>query len=140
MHGTTHLFHQHCLFNHSCDLQGTLAHTETYFMFVGMNSNGQPPMVMSGGRYIDRFEKRDGTWAVADRLCIRDWAPLTEAPNPTDPSTLTAIRDVLPPAVVDFMRTGPLSTRDRQDPSYQRPLRVEESRLRTGRALRRPAD
>jgi ketosteroid isomerase-like protein len=136
MHSSTHLSHQHCLFNHSCDLDGDVAHTETYYMFVGMNREGDP-LVMSGGRYLDRFEKRAGRWAIAARLCVRDWAPLPERPDFDDPSTLTAIRAVLPPAVQEFMRTGPRVTRDRGDPSYDRPLTVEPERLRGSRELRR---
>jgi hypothetical protein len=135
MHSSTHLSHQHCLFNHTCDLHGDVAHTETYYMFVGMNRQGEP-LVMSGGRYLDRFEKRNGRWAIAARLCVRDWAPLPEQPDFDDPSTLTAIRAVLPPAVQEFMRSGPKVTRDRTDPSYDRPLTVDPERLRRSRQLR----
>jgi SnoaL-like domain len=135
MHSSTHLSHQHCLFNHTCDLDGDVAHTETYYMFVGMNREGEP-LVMSGGRYIDRFEKRAGRWAIAARVCVRDWAPLAERPDFDDPSTMTAIRAVLPPAVREFMATGPRVTRDRQDPSYDRPLKVDQERLRRSRELR----
>ncbi|HKS99357.1 MAG TPA: nuclear transport factor 2 family protein [Rugosimonospora sp.] len=129
MHGSTHLSHQHCLFNHSCDLDGDVAHTETYYMFAGMNRVGAP-LSMSGGRYLDRFERRDGRWAIAARVCVRDWAPLETQPDPGDPSTMTAIRGSLPPAVIEFMRTGPLPTRDRADPSYHRPLRIDPARRR----------
>jgi hypothetical protein len=135
MHSSTHLSHQHYLFNHFCDLDGDVAHTETYYMFVGMNREGDP-LSMSGGRYIDRFEKRDGRWAIAARLCVRDWAPLPTQPDFDDPSTLTAIRAVLPPAVRDFMATGPKVTRDRHDPSYDRPLKVDQERLGRSRELR----
>jgi hypothetical protein len=135
MHGGTHLSHQHSLFNHTCDLDGDIAHTETYYMFCGMNRAG-PPLSMSGGRYLDRFERRDGRWAIAARVCVRDWAPLDAPPDPEDPSTMTAIRASLPPAVLEFMRTGPVPTRDGRDPSYDRPLRIEPERVRGGRALR----
>lgn len=135
MHGSTHLSHQHCLFNHFCELDGDVAHTETYYMFAGMNRAGTP-LAMSGGRYLDRFERRDGRWAIAARVCVRDWAPLDTQPDPEDPSTMTAIRDALPPAVLAFMQGGPLPTRDRSDPSYDRPLGVDPERVRTGRALR----
>src|SRR5882672_11478300 len=37
MHSSTHLSQQHCLFNHTCELEGDVAHAETYYMFVGMN-------------------------------------------------------------------------------------------------------
>ncbi|MGH3892780.1 MAG: nuclear transport factor 2 family protein [Rhodococcus qingshengii] len=134
MHSKTHILQQHCLFNHSCEIDGDVAHTETYYMFAGMNRTGEP-LSVSGGRYIDRFERRQGCWAIAQRLCIRDWAPLSEQPDPDDPSTLTAIRNVLPSAVVDFMRTGPRSSRDRSDPSYRRPLQVGVERVQAGRSL-----
>ena len=67
---------------------------------------------------------------------MRDWAPLPEQPDFDDPSTLTAIRAVLPPAVREFMATGPKVTRDRSDPSYDRPLKVDQERLRRSRELR----
>ena len=102
---------------------------------VGMNREGEP-LVTSGGRYIDRFERRDGRWAIAARVCVRDWAPLPEQPDFDDPSTLTAIRAVLPPAVREFMAGGPKVTRDRSDPSYDRPLKVDQERLRRSRELR----
>ena len=55
-----------------------------------------------GGRYLDRFEKRAGRWAIAARVRVRDRAPLDETPDPEDPSTLTAIRAALPPAVLEY--------------------------------------
>ncbi len=135
MHSSTHSSHQHCLFNHSCELDGDVAHTETYYMFAGMNRQGTP-LVMSGGRYLDRFERRAGRWAIAHRVCVRDWAPVEDQPDPDDPSTLTAIRAALPPAVLAFMRGGPLPTRDHRDPSYARPLVADPHRVRAGRELR----
>jgi hypothetical protein len=134
MHSSSHVAHQHCLFNHSCDLDGDVAHTETYYMFVGMNRTA-PPLAMSGGRYVDRFERRDGRWAIADRLCIRDWAPVPEVPDPDDPLTLTAIASSLPPNLAALMHTAPVSRRDATDPSYQRPLAVDPGRRKRGDEL-----
>ena len=37
MHTATHLSHQHCIFNSTVDLDGDVAHVESYYMFVGMN-------------------------------------------------------------------------------------------------------
>jgi len=135
MHSQTHLSHLHSLFNHYCELDGDVAHTETYYMFCGMNRQG-PPLSMSGGRYIDRFERRNGRWAIAARICVRDWAPLEETPDPEDPSTMTAIRATLPPEIVEFMRKGPVPTRDRRDPSYWRPLTIDPERIAEARRLR----
>ena len=125
MHRRTHLSHQHCQFNSTCDLDGDVAHTETYYMFVGMNQRGAP-LGMSGGRYIDRLEKRDGRWAIATRICIRDWAPLDAIPDTLDQSTLTVVD--LDEATRTLMREGAQPSRDRADPSYMRPLLVAAAR------------
>ena len=126
MHTTTHLSHQHCIFNYTCDLDGDVAHTESYFMFVGLNRKGNP-LAMSGGRYIDRFEKRSGRWAISARLCVRDWAPLSATPESLDQASLTVAP--LDARTRELMRQGPQSSRDRSDPSYQRPLVIDPSRI-----------
>ena len=30
-------------------------------------------MVSFGGRYLDRVERRDGVWGIAERLVVREW-------------------------------------------------------------------
>lgn len=127
MHTRTHLSHQHCQFNSTIDLDGDTAHVETYFMFVGLNRTG-PTFAMSGGRYIDRMEKRDGKWAIAARICVRDWAPLDTAPDSLDQSELTAVKN-LPEAVIEMMRSGAQIARDPSDPSYMRPLTIDPARV-----------
>ena len=138
MHTAMHLSHQHCILNHTCELDGTVAHTETYYMFVGMNRGGAPVSV-SGGRYIDRMEKRDGRWAIAARVCIRDWAPLKEIVEPLDQSKLTVVQN-LDDALRAILRSGPQPSRDRHDVSYQRPLTIPPDRIKAfrDRANRRP--
>ncbi|HEX9527379.1 MAG TPA: nuclear transport factor 2 family protein [Streptosporangiaceae bacterium] len=128
MHTATHRSHQHCIFNFTCDLDGDVAHTETYYMFVGMNRTGKP-MAMSGGRYIDRLEKRDGRWAIAARVCVRDWAPLDEIPEVMDQAATTVVKG-LDEQTKQLMRTGSQPTRDRNDVSYQRPLTIDPARAR----------
>jgi hypothetical protein len=124
MHTATHMSHQHCQFNSTCDLQGDVAHTETYYMFVGINQKGTP-LAMSGGRYIDRLEKRNGRWAIAARLCVRDWAPLATIPETLDQAALTVVQ--LDESTKAKIRGGAKPARDRTDPSYQRPLPVRIS-------------
>jgi hypothetical protein len=138
LHRQIHLSHQHCLFNHTCDLEGQVAHTETYFMFVGINREGEILMT-AGGRYLDRFEKRNGRWAIAQRVCVRDWAPFQERPDFEDPATLIATSARLPPAMVEFIRTSPRVARDPRDVSYDRPLTVDLDRVRRSRELRNQA-
>jgi ketosteroid isomerase-like protein len=131
MHSKTHLSHQHAILNVSVDLDGDVAHTESYFMFVGLNRAGTP-LAMSGGRYLDRFEKREGRWAIAARLCLRDWAPLEAIPEPMDQSRMTVVKN-LPEVFVELMRNGPQPARDRTDPSYDRPLTIDPARVARAR-------
>jgi hypothetical protein len=42
----------HNLLNHSCDIDGDIAHTETYYLFVGRNRDDTN--WIAGGRYVDR--------------------------------------------------------------------------------------
>lgn len=58
--------------------------------------------LMMRGRYIDRFERRDGVWAIAHRTLIIDWARF-------DPSDDRGI-------IADSPE--PRSRRDRMDPVY----------------------
>ena len=100
--------HHHSVTNHYCELDGETAHTETYFLYEGVNKVG--PVTLSGGRYIDRFEKRDGRWAIAARVCISEWvAELGKDPVPLD------FRASL---------VNCTSSRDMNDISYMRPLEV----------------
>jgi hypothetical protein len=136
MHGSVHLAHQHALFHQSVDLDGTTAHAETYYMFVGINREG-PPISISGGRYIDQLERREIGWRILRRLCIRDWALTDYRLDPADLSSFTATSHLLSAEVRSFMNAGPAPRRDDSDPSYQRPLDVPPDRLDQWHALQR---
>ncbi|MEO5597056.1 MAG: nuclear transport factor 2 family protein [Novosphingobium sp.] len=99
--------HHHIITNTSIDLAGDTAHGETYYMFWGDNREG--PATLSFGRYIDRFERRAGKWAIAHRVCINQQT--------------TALGELeMPEEWVAIMKsTGP-SRRDKDDLSYDRPL------------------
>jgi hypothetical protein len=97
----------HNLLNHSCGLDGNVAHTETYYLFVGRNRDDTN--WIAGGRYIDRLERRDGTWKIALRTNAIEWSGLV----PTLP---------IPFADVPGIHTNGAPSRDPNDPSYQRPL------------------
>lgn len=128
MHRATHMSHQHCVLNHTCELNGDVAHTETYYVFVGMNRQGEPVGV-SGGRYVDRIEKRNGKWAIAARVCIRDWAPLKEIPESLDQSKMSVVK-LKDPVLLALLSKGPQPMRDRNDVSYQRPLTIPPERVK----------
>ena len=131
-HGRAHLGHQHLILNHLCDIEGDTAHAETYFMFIAMNRAGKT-VTMGGGRYIDRLERRAGRWAIAARVCLRDWAMMDERPDMDDLSSFTSMRVLLSQAERAFMNGGRAARRDRSDPSYDRPLRVDAARAEAWR-------
>lgn len=71
-----------------------VAHGESYVIAVHRRLiDGALHDMMGAGRYIDRFERRDGAWKIARRTVIGDWdridpvdrqwsGPLTEALAP----------------------------------------------------------
>ena len=106
-HGQIQTHHQHFIANHTVELDGNTAHAETYYFFWGENIEGPPSLAF--GRYVDRFEKRDGRWAIAYRRCITEKAgAFVEVDMPGEMKAMNA-------------STGPCR-RDRQDASYARPL------------------
>lgn len=103
----------HTLSNHNCELDGDDAHCETYYIYTGIAA--QAPHFMSTGRYIDHFQRRNGEWRIANRvISVESNLELQEA----------AFAALLPPAY------GPgevePSRRDRDDASYQRPVRPRQ--------------
>jgi len=99
---------QHDLLNHTCDLDGDLAHTETYYLFVGRNRDESN--WIAGGRYIDRLERRGGAWKIALRTNAIEWS-----------GTIPSLP--IPFADVSDIHANGASSRSKDDPSYQRPLR-----------------
>lgn len=97
----------HNLLNHTCDIDGDIAHTETYYLFVGRNRDDTN--WIAGGRYIDRLEKRDGAWKIALRTNAIEWSGMV----PTLPIPFADVADI-------DLNGAP--SRSRDDPSYQRPL------------------
>lgn len=97
----------HNLLNQTIDVDGNTAHVETYYLFVGRNRDASN--WIAGGRYLDRMERRDGAWKIALRTNVIEWSGLV----PTLP---------LPFADWPGIDANGVSTRDRSDPSYQRPL------------------
>lgn len=101
----TATFHQ--LLNHTVDFDGDTAHAETYYLFVGCIDT--ETNLLAGGRYIDRFERRDGVWGLVMRNNYVEWTSAV----PAMPSPLGEIPD---------LQLNGLPARGKEDPSYQRPL------------------
>ena len=108
--GTTRAFEstQHGILNHTCDLQGDDAYCETYYIFTSRATVA--PHLMSTGRYVDHFQRRNGEWRIANRVCI------IEAQYELHDYVLTRM---MPPAYNDDHPCQ--ASRDRDDVSYHRP-------------------
>ena len=113
MHEEGQILTHHALLNTTIDLDGDMAHTETYYLFVARNKDES--LVQAGGRYINRFERRAGEWKIALQTNVIEWAGL-----------LPAIP--IPFADVPDIHGNGAPARDRSDPSYRRPLTNRRAR------------
>lgn len=87
----------HYVGNISIELDGDVAYVETYVLtFARFEKDGAPWDTLTGGRIVDRFERRDGVWKIAHRKMAFDWnrdAPASEGWclgmfNPDDPQMI----------------------------------------------------
>ena len=98
------LFFQHTISNHLVLAESdSAAVTETYFHARLLGTDREPAQVF--GRYVDRFELRDGAWRIAHRCTVQEYS----TPN-------IGYGDLTADGVIEGYHTG---TRDRSDPSYQ---------------------
>jgi 3-phenylpropionate/cinnamic acid dioxygenase small subunit len=65
---------QHAISNMLIDVDGDTARAETYCQAYHEidGKDGRIEMVV-GGRYLDRLERRDGAWRIAERAYVMDW-------------------------------------------------------------------
>jgi hypothetical protein len=94
--------------NMDIDIDGDEAHVESYYL-ITLRMENSTTLMMSGGRYLDRLEKRDGEWRIATRVVVGEWTANVEG------------------SAMEGAGQGPSlvgARRDREDASYQRPLRV----------------
>ena len=101
---------QHLLGTSYIELEGDIAYVETYvWTFVRFQQDGQEVDTFTGGRLIDRFERRRGEWRIAHRRTVVDW-------NRDTPSTEGWCLGLF-----DFTKQGALrGEKGPADPSYQR--------------------
>jgi hypothetical protein len=95
-------FHQHHLTTQTVDIDGDVAHVESYCLYIVRTHEKLERL--GAGRYIDVLERRDGEW----RIVLREF--LAEMGNSGTPSAL-------------IERPWTEKGRwDREDLSYRRPL------------------
>ena len=97
--------HTHFITNIRVDVDGDVAHSECYVLFV-QRRRDTGMLDVGGGRYIDRVERRDGVWRIAARELIVEWSG--EAPSTSFGGT----------------EVYPHGTWGHDDPSYRRPFEL----------------
>jgi hypothetical protein len=102
--------HQHYLTNHTAEVDGDEAHAETYYLFIGTDRDPAKPLTITGGRYVDRLQRRHGHWGIVARVCLVEWQ--SEATS------------LLTPEAIAFLSPIQTVARERTDTSYERPLLV----------------
>lgn len=65
---------QHSIGNLLIEVEGDRAKAETYcHAFHELPGENGPGEMIVGGRYLDRLERRDGVWRIAQRIYVMDW-------------------------------------------------------------------
>ncbi len=67
---------QHHITNYLIELDGDGAAVESYFIAFQPTKldDGSEVLSLLGGRYLDRFERRSGCWAIVERSVVIDWS------------------------------------------------------------------
>lgn len=64
----------HSVANEYFEVSGDTAAGETYVVAHMLTLGETPQETLTGGRYLDRFERRDGRWRIARRTFVHDWS------------------------------------------------------------------
>jgi hypothetical protein len=109
-HGAICEVNLHNVTMQSVEIDGDVAHAESYVIGVFADKGGESSRMLAG-RYIDRLEKRDGQWRIVLRRATAEVIMEGKAILPNGKA----------PRGSGYLK----GNRDRTDPSYQRPLTSE---------------
>ncbi|MFJ9176175.1 nuclear transport factor 2 family protein [Streptomyces sp. NPDC102360] len=112
-HASVFVDHLHNITTHTCEIDGDEAHCESY-VIGAMRSRDGKSVHLFGGRYLDRVERRAGAWRIALRRCTLEW-------------TMNGDTSLLASGAFNGFIKGAWDT---SDPSYARPLDLEETPVR----------
>ena len=117
VHAATSQAHLHNVTTHTCEIDGDVAHAETYVLVAMLSPDGAMATLLNG-RYIDRLERRDGNWKIAVRRSTAEVVLTGDASMLKSPF---------------FKEQGYVKgTRDHRDSSYARPFSLEAPAERWG--------
>jgi hypothetical protein len=109
-HGAMCAANLHNVTMHSCEIDGDVAHAESYVIGLFLDNDAEKSRMLAG-RYVDRLEKRGGRWGIVLRRCTVEVAMEGSARLPNGAA--------LPGS--GYLK----GSRDKRDPAYQRPLSIE---------------
>ena len=95
---------QHSISNALFKVDGDKANGEIYALAYHRTHPPDAQEIVIGGRYLDRYERRNGTWKFIHRSLALDWAN---------------VRPVDPAAYQQFAAGAALGRPGADDPSYQ---------------------
>ena len=92
------------------DFDGDVAYVETYvWTFYRASVDGRDIDTFTGGRLVDRFERRLGVWKIAHRRTVFDW----NRDTPSNEAWVNGMFQVGKPGML-------LGRKDTSDASYDR--------------------
>ena len=112
VHAAGSLHNMHNITTHSCEIDGDVAHCESYVIGLFLNADGKTGRLI-GGRYVDRLERQSGEWKIALRRSTVDVVLIGDA----------SVLNLPVFAQLGYIR----GTRDQRDVSYRRPLTLEDA-------------
>lgn len=62
----------HSITNERYEIAGDRARGECYVTAYALTSGENAQEIMAGGRYLDRFERREGVWKISHRRYVQD--------------------------------------------------------------------
>lgn len=84
---------QHIIGQVLIEVDGDKANGESYFVaHHALNTPNGDIFMIAAGRYLDRFERRDGEWKISHRQVVFDWnsvTPLTDNFDRDEPGPTT---------------------------------------------------
>lgn len=112
MHSIGSIQNMHNITTHHCEIDGDVAHAESYVIGLFFNADGKSAQVLAG-RYLDRLERRDGEWRIMLRRCTVEVGMRGNASFMNEDH---------------FRQMGFLKgLRNKQDLGYQRPLSLDDT-------------
>ncbi|XAS74395.1 nuclear transport factor 2 family protein [Micrococcaceae bacterium Sec5.1] len=104
------------------DIDGDMARVESYVQankIVHQRSEtGNTILRVAGNRHLDRFERRDGEWRIANRQFIPEWGFFQEVPPLREPISIYGIGTDAATIIHDGNLSAVRHSMDASDPSY----------------------